>query len=163
MKKTTSIVVAIFAILLAVSCKSTPFPSAESEIESELGIDAQFANAYKDVLPLIYDGMQIYTVKSGDVLTRIARNFYGRGNAFFFPLIMAASNDKQTVNIADPDLIEPGMELVIPDLDLNLANPEIKAKMKVLLQSVAKIYGEKSDTYWSLEIHNGLISAAERL
>jgi hypothetical protein len=162
MKKTTFLAVVISAIILAVSCKSTP--SAESEIESELSIDTQFANAYKDVLPLIYDGMQNYTVKSGnDALTRIARNFYGRGNAFFFPLIMAASNDKQTINITDPDLIEPGMELVIPDLALNLADPEIKARIKVLLQNVAKIYDKELDTHWSLEIHNGLVSAAERL
>jgi LysM repeat protein len=162
MKKTTFLAVVIFAILLAVSCKSTP-SSTESEIELELGIDTQFANAYKDVLPLIYDDMQIYTVKSGDALTRIARNFYGRGNAFFFPLIMAASNDKQTVNVADPDLVEPGMELVIPDLTLNLADPEIKARIKVLLQNVAKIYNENLDTHWSLEIYNGLVSAAEKL
>ena len=104
MKKTTFVVVAIFALLLAVSCKSTPSPPTESEIESELDIETQFTNAYKDILPLIYDGMQNYTVKSGDALTRIARNFYGRGNSFFFPLIMAASNDRQTINISDPDL-----------------------------------------------------------
>jgi LysM repeat protein len=161
MKKTISFVVVMVACFLVVSCKSTP--PVEPEIESESGIDTQFTNAYEAVLPLIYEGAQNYTVKSGDALTRIARNLYGRGNAFFFPLIMAASRDKQTVNIVDPDLIEPGMELVIPDLALNLANPEIKAKIKVLLESVAKIYDEKPSTTWSLEIHNGLVSAADKL
>jgi hypothetical protein len=151
--------------LLAVSCKSTPSVETEpeSEVKPESNADIHFINAYEAVLPIIYDGAQNYTVKSGDALARIARNFYGRGNAFFFPLIMAASKEKRTVDIVDPDLIEPGMELVIPDLALNLANPEIKARIKTLLESVAKIYDNKPDTNWSLEVYNGLVSAAEKL
>jgi LysM repeat protein len=163
MKKTIFVTMAIFAVLLAVSCKSTPPVESEPEPESDSNMDTRFVNAYETVLPLIYDGAQNYTVKSGDALTRIARNFYGRGNAFFFPLIMAASKDKQTVDIVDPDLIEPGMELVIPDLALNLANPGVKARIKTLLENVAKIYDEKPDTNWSLEIHNGLVSLAGSL
>jgi LysM repeat protein len=161
MRKTISVTMILLAILFAVSCKSTP--TTESEVEPELGVDTQFTNAYESVLPLIYNGAQNYTVKSGDALTRIARNFYGRGNAFFFPLIMAASKDKQTVDIVDPDLIEPGMELIIPDLTLNLANPEVRARIKVLLENVAEIYDKKPDTNWSLEIHNGLVSLAGSL
>jgi LysM repeat protein len=163
MNKTFSFTVVMAVIFFAVSCKSTPPVEPESEPELELSADTQFTNAYEAVLPIIYDGAREYTVKPGDALTRIARNFYGRGNAFFFPLIMAASKDKETVNIVDPDSIEPGMKLIIPNLELNLANPEIKARIKALLESVAKIYNNKPDTNWSLEVHDGLVSAAGSL
>jgi hypothetical protein len=77
---------------------------------------------------------------------------------------MAASNEKETVDIADPDLIEPGMELVIPDLKINLDDPEVRARIKVLLESVATIYDEKSsDVRWSRENRDGLIATAETL
>ncbi|MDR0583475.1 MAG: LysM peptidoglycan-binding domain-containing protein [Treponema sp.] len=163
MKKAVYFTVILWAVLFAVSCKSTPPVEPEPAVESAPNAETRFINAYEAVLPIIYDGAQNYTVKPGDALTRISRSFYGRGNAFFFPLIMAASKDKQTVNIVDPDLIEPGMELVIPKLELNLANPEIKARIKVLLEKVAKIYDDKPNTNWSLEIHDGLITAADSL
>jgi hypothetical protein len=165
MKNTIYFTVILWVVLFAVSCKSTPPAEAEPAAAPEWASNAEtrFINAYEAVLPIIYDGAQNYTVKPGDALTRISRNFYGRGNAFFFPLIMAASKDKQTVDIVDPDLIEPGMKLVIPKLEPNLANPEVKARIKVLLEKVAKIYYDKPDTNWSLEIHNGLVTAAESL
>jgi hypothetical protein len=164
-KKAIFFVVVMGAVFLAVSCKSTPPAGTDSAPQSgqETTIDTHFSNAYEAVLPIIYDGAQDYTVKPGDALTRIARNFYGRGNAFFFPLIMAASKDRQTVDIVDPDSIEPGMNLVIPRLDLNLANPEVKARIKALLERVAQIYNDKPDTNWALEIHNGLVSTADSL
>jgi LysM repeat protein len=164
-KKAISFIVVTWAVLFAVSCKSAPpvETEPESQTEPELSVDVQLSNAYKAVLPIIYDGAQNYTVKPGDALTRIARNFYGRGNAFFFPLIMAASKDKQTVDIVDPDSIEPGMKLVIPKLEPNLANPEVKARIKTLLERVSKIYEDKPDSNWSLEVYNGLMTTAESL
>jgi LysM repeat protein len=166
-KKNISFIVMMWAVLFAASCKSTPPVEPDSGPQSEPKLESnthtQFINAYEAVLPIVYEGAQNYTVKPGDALTRIARNFYGRGNAFFFPLIMAASKDRQTVNIVDPDLIEPGMELVIPKLEPNFANPEIKARIKVLLENVSEIYKDKPDTNWSLEIYNGLVTTAESL
>lgn len=53
--------------------------------------------------------MQIYTVKRGDTLGKIARKFYG--NAARFPLIVSANR------IADPDRLKVGQRLVIPDAD----------------------------------------------
>jgi LysM repeat protein len=158
-------IVMTWTVLLAVSCKSTSpvDPDSESQQGMEINTDTRFINAYEAVLPIIYDGAQDYTVKPGDVLTQIARNFYGRENVFFFPLIMTASKDKQTVDIVDPDLIEPGMKLVIPKLEPNLADLEIKARIKVLLESVSKIYYDKPDTNWSLEVSNGLAAAASKL
>lgn len=48
----------------------------------------------------------VYTVEPGDTLSAIARRFYGDGNAY--PKIAEANN------IANPDLIHPGQQLVIP-------------------------------------------------
>ncbi|MDR1411573.1 MAG: LysM peptidoglycan-binding domain-containing protein [Spirochaetaceae bacterium] len=164
MKKPVSLILAMLAILFAVSCKSAPAAEPEPEpVPVQEHTDTRFTNAYEAVLPILYDGAQNYTIAAGDTLTRISRKFYGRRNAFFFPFIMAASKDKRTVDIVDPDLIEPGMELVVPDLELNLAQPEIKARIKTLLDSVSKIYREKPDTNWSFEIRDGLAATAGTL
>ena len=47
-----------------------------------------------------------YTVKSGDTLSKIAKEFYGDANKY---MDIAKAND-----IANPDLIKPGQELKIP-------------------------------------------------
>ncbi|MDR1128782.1 MAG: LysM peptidoglycan-binding domain-containing protein [Treponema sp.] len=163
MKKSIFLALIALAALFAISCKSAPPAEPEPEPPKQEHTDDKFINAYEAVLPIIYDGAQNYTVKPGDTLTRIARLFYGRRNAFFFPLIMAASKEKQTVDIVDPDMIQPGMGLVVPDLELNLAQPDIKARIKTLLDSVAKIYKEKPDTNWSFEIRDGLAASAGTL
>ena len=49
-----------------------------------------------------------YEVKSGDSLSRIAKNMYGDGNQW--PKIFEANRDQ----IKDPDLIHPGQVLKIP-------------------------------------------------
>lgn len=51
---------------------------------------------------------QSYTVRKGDTLSKIAKQFYGDGNAW--KKIHAANSDK----IPNPDLIYPGQELTIP-------------------------------------------------
>jgi LysM repeat protein len=53
--------------------------------------------------------MQTYTVKRGDTLGKIARKFYG--DAGRFPLIVSANR------IADPDRLQPGQRLILPDAD----------------------------------------------
>lgn len=50
-----------------------------------------------------------YTVKSGDSLSKIARQFYG--DATQWKKIHAANRDA----IPDPDLIHPGLQLTIPN------------------------------------------------
>lgn len=52
---------------------------------------------------------QMYTVKSGDSLSKIAKHFYGDANAWH--RIYDANRDK----IKNPDLIHPGQEFTIPD------------------------------------------------
>jgi nucleoid-associated protein YgaU len=49
-----------------------------------------------------------YTVQAGDSLSKIARQFYGDANKYM--KIFEANKDQ----LADPDKIKPGMDLVIP-------------------------------------------------
>jgi nucleoid-associated protein YgaU len=51
---------------------------------------------------------QTYTVKAGDSLSRIAKQFYGNANEYM--RIFDANKDK----LNDPDKIQIGQELVIP-------------------------------------------------
>jgi nucleoid-associated protein YgaU len=53
-------------------------------------------------------GVQSYTVKKGDSLSKIAREFYGDPGKW--KKIHAANADK----IPNPDLIHPGLQLTIP-------------------------------------------------
>ena len=93
-------------------------------------------------------GSEGYTVVKGDTLSQIARRFYGRltdvgpagrTNGFYFPVIMLASGNV----IVDPDLIEPEMKLVVPDLKKNLASPVPRQAIKDYLRVIAGIYRGK--------------------
>ena len=53
-------------------------------------------------------GLQTYTVKSGDTLSKIAKQVYG--DAGQYTKIFDANRDK----LSDPDKIQPGQELKIP-------------------------------------------------
>jgi len=53
-------------------------------------------------------GHRTYTVKSGDSLSKISKEFYG--NAGDYMKIFEANRDK----LSDPNKIQPGQELVIP-------------------------------------------------
>jgi nucleoid-associated protein YgaU len=50
-----------------------------------------------------------YTVKSGDSLSKISKEFYGNSNQYM--KIFEANRDK----LSDPDKIQAGQELVIPE------------------------------------------------
>ncbi|HVI59481.1 MAG TPA: LysM peptidoglycan-binding domain-containing protein [Luteimonas sp.] len=54
---------------------------------------------------------QTYTVQKGDTLSHIARQFYGKANAW--NRIFEANRDQ----LDDPDLIKPGQVLKIPAAD----------------------------------------------
>jgi len=55
-------------------------------------------------------GGQTYTVKKGDNLSKIAKQFYGDPGKW--KKIHAANADK----IPNPDMIHPGLQLTIPDV-----------------------------------------------
>ena len=144
----------IAVALTGLSCKSSPTLSGvkiEGEVTQEKGNDAlgQIYDAYRPKLDMT--GAQSYTVVSGDSLVRITHRFYGTltdvgeagpQNGFYFPIIMLASDS----NIVDPDLIEPGMVLKIPDLKRNLANSGAHKAIKDCLNDVAYVYNRKGNT-----------------
>jgi len=61
--------------------------------------------------PKAEEEVEFYIVKSGDSLSKIAKNFYG--NAMKYPEIFEANKEV----IKDPDLIYPGQKLRIPKID----------------------------------------------
>jgi len=56
-------------------------------------------------------GSQSYTVKSGDTLSKISKQFYGSSNEYM--RIFYANRDK----LSDPDKIQVGQQLIIPPDD----------------------------------------------
>jgi hypothetical protein len=88
---------------------------------------------------LILEGARAYTVVRSDTLSRISRRHYGNDNGYFFPLIMLASRGV----VSDPDYIEPGMVLAIPDLQKNLNDPGARRKIKEFLNEIAAVYNRK--------------------
>ncbi|MDR1900153.1 MAG: hypothetical protein LBQ55_09105 [Treponema sp.] len=88
---------------------------------------------------LILEGAKPYTVGRADTLSKITRANYGGKNGYFFPIIMLASRE----TVTDPDLIEPGMVLTVPDLQKNLDDPGARAKLKEFLNEIAGVYDRK--------------------
>jgi nucleoid-associated protein YgaU len=88
---------------------------------------------------LILEGAQRYTVVRGDILSAVAGRYFGSDNIYYFPLIMLASKDV----VVDPDLIRPGMNLVIPDLQRNLNDAGVRQRIRSLLTDIAAVYEGK--------------------
>ena len=124
MKKMVLFAAIIVSIMLVGACKSAPPETTEDSFKRV------YDRYYAD---LILDGAREYTVKGGDTLSAIARTHYNSG--LYYPLIMLASKDI----VLDPDKIEPGMVLTIPDLQVNLANDKAKASIKSVLLDCANI------------------------
>jgi len=135
------IAAASLCFVLTVGCKTAPKSAEEA-----------FKNIYERYYAdLILDGAETYTVQSGDTLAHIARSSeYNSG--FYYPIIMLASKDV----VLDPDKIEVGMELIIPDLQKNLDNPRSRASIKKFLGEVAKIEDDRERA----ETANGLRNLA---
>jgi nucleoid-associated protein YgaU len=148
MRKLTRSATILAAVLFIFSCKSQPQPVAlEPDAGGPRGNDEQIDtleevyDRYED--RLILDGATTYTVKRGDQLSAITIAHWGYENGFFFPIIMMASNDV----VADPDLIKPGMQLTVPDLQKNLTDPHARGMIKEFLIAIAGVYQikEKND------------------
>jgi len=149
MKKITVGLLILIAAFAVVSCKSTSTPKIEGEVTQEKVNNAlgQIYDNYRSKLDL--SGAQNYTVVKGDTLSQITRTYYGNltgvgdagpSNGFYFPVIMMASDS----NIVDPDMIEPGMRLTIPDLKKNLDNSGARKAIKDCLNDVAYVYNKKA-------------------
>jgi uncharacterized membrane protein YiaA len=122
-KKVMLITVLVMALMSVLACKSTA-----QKVEDAL------KNAYdRHYDALILDGAQTRTVRSGDTLSAISREVYNNG--FYFPVIMLASKDV----VIDPDKIEPGMQLTIPNLQTNLNDAKARANIKSFLLEIAAV------------------------
>jgi len=88
---------------------------------------------------IILDGAQTYTVVRGDTLSRIAARFYGRG--YYYPIIYFVSDE-----VEDIDVIEVGMRLTIPSLQVNINDPSSSATIKNWLVQAAQINESKGRT-----------------
>ncbi|QQO10048.1 LysM peptidoglycan-binding domain-containing protein [Breznakiella homolactica] len=136
MKRIVPAVTLVFAVLLAVSCAT----SGEFSQDDANAAFKKVYNRYRS--SLILDGAKSYEVVKGDTLSAITVKYYGSDKGYYFPLIMLASSDV----VLDPDLIEPGMKLSIPDLQKNLDDPEARGKMKVFFSDIAGVYNKKGNT-----------------
>ena len=133
MKKIITLVLAVALVFGIVSCASSASANQET-------INKAFAAAYEKYRnSLVLDNAGVHEVKPGDTLTQIAKDRYGSDNGYYFPLIMLASSDV----VLDPDLIQPGMKLTIPDLQRN-KNDYLAAKnMKQYFYEIADVYKYK--------------------
>ena len=102
-----------------------PRPSTHSSQPQHTGVQRHH--------DIIIDGAQTHTVTRGETLSRISRHYYHNG--FYYPIIMLASRD----TVTDMDEIEPGMKLVIPDLQRNLNDSIARARIKSYLGEVARL------------------------
>lgn len=133
MKKTFFVLTGLAAFMCVFSCASTD----EFTQEKANSAFEKVYDTFRD--GLILEGAKTYTVVQGDTLSAITRGNYGGKNGYFFPLIMLASSDV----VLDPDLIEPGMALTIPDLEKNLNDVQARKKLQEFLEQISRIYDKK--------------------
>ena len=124
MKKILLVMALIPCIMMVMGCKSAP-------------TDKDYTKLYDNNTGLILDNAKEYTVKHGDTLSEIART--EMNNGFYYPVIMLASRGV----VVNPDKIEPGMKLTIPDIEKNKANDKAKKSMKNCLLGFANIEKNK--------------------
>ena len=78
-----------------------------SDLTLDINIDPSLAPPPKPAAPAA-PAMKTYTVKSGDTLSKIAKEFLGNANAYM--KIFEINKDQ----LSDPDKIKPGQVLKIP-------------------------------------------------
>ena len=79
-----------------------------SDLTLDINIDPSLAPPPKPAAPAA-PAMKTYTVKSGDTLSKIAKEFLGNANAYM--KIFEINKDQ----LSDPDKIKPGQVLKIPN------------------------------------------------
>jgi nucleoid-associated protein YgaU len=86
---------------------------------------------------IILEGAYTHTVRDGDTLAHIAERFYGRGNGYYYGLIMLASR------LTNPNLIVPGATLTVPVLQRNLDDPGARSRLKAYSLEIAGILARR--------------------
>jgi LysM repeat protein len=87
------------------------FQDAQQEVLIDIKVSpqAQQTQAAAASTQGVSQTAKVYTVKPGDTLSKISRQFYGNANEYM--RIFYANTDK----LSDPDKIFPGQQLNIPD------------------------------------------------
>jgi phage tail protein X len=125
MKKTVLTSLAI-SVMLVMSCVSSP------------SMDEPYKQLYEANPGIDVTDARFYMVKQGDTLSDISRSHYNN-DGFYYPIIMFASRGV----VVNPDKIQLGMRLTIPDLERNRANADSRRSMKNILNGFADIEKNK--------------------
>ncbi len=182
MKKIVLLTISM-AILFA-SCSSSPEAEPQQETVSQAVVEEtqqvqeavtevveetipeeqeKVEQALEEIFPapsknLVLEGAKEYKVQYGDTLSKLAKEFYGQDKGYYFPIIMLASEDI----VQDPDIIEPGMVLTIPDLNKNLKETSVHSNLKSFFTEIADVYKNKK-TASSSTIRRELLDIAQSL
>jgi Tfp pilus assembly protein FimV len=151
-KHTVILALSTLLLLAAASCASTPkaLPPASSPPPAESTTPTVSAPEIPRQQPetpqqqqqagsIILEGAGTHTVVWRDTLSNIAKRYYGAQNGYYYGLIMLASN------ITNPDIIVSGTQLIIPDLQRNLANSGARARLKSYSLEIAYLLAGKGD------------------
>jgi hypothetical protein len=84
----------------------------------------------------------------GNSLSKIALQYYGRGNGYYYPLIILGNPSLRK----NPDLIVGGTQLKIPDLQRNLNNANARAELKTYMNELIAFYDQKGDRAMSANL-----------
>jgi hypothetical protein len=139
MKKLLIILLTLcFVFALVVSCIAPPPPPPPEPVREAPPPPPAPTVPPPQPQTITLDGVSFYTVRSGDTLSSIAISHYGTGNGYYYPLIALASKvgriDNVNVDVVeDIDLIEPGWQLAIPDLQRNLDNSVARRIIKTYM------------------------------
>ena len=134
MKKILLSAIVIISVMFIASCATTGGTSGETGPAPQNSTEQELKAVYDRYgTDLILTGAGNYTVKSGDTLAAIAKDQYKNG--FLYPVIMLASKNV----VLDPDKIEPGMRLTIPDLQRNLNDARAKSNIKNYLLEIVSV------------------------
>jgi hypothetical protein len=136
MKKTALILTSLVWVMMTLSCASTEAQFTQDDANAAF---EEIYNVFRR--DLILEGAKKHLVVKGDTLSAITRSNYGSSNGYYFPLIMLASSEV----VLDPDLIQPGMQLTIPDLQKNLNNDKSRSRMKKFFVQIAGVYDKKGN------------------
>jgi hypothetical protein len=134
MKKLFVCMTLCMSVMLILACASKPRAPDNSPITTQEQANEALREIYNEYRSdLILTGAKSHNVIKGDTLSAISRREYNNG--FYFPLIMLASSDV----VLDPDLIEPGMKLTVPDLERNLNDAKARGRIKDFLREIADV------------------------
>lgn len=139
MNNCSGLLLIALSIMVLAACGSSPAPTPAPVPVPE---------AVKDTD--MFAGASTYTVVQGDTLAEIAARRYGGSNMYYFPVIRLAS----MAVVTDPDLIEIGDTLIIPNLELTLQIDAAKVLIKTEMNRIADQYVRQNKPIAAARLRN---------